>query len=275
MITSMTGFGAAEADIGLLGKVRIELRSSNHKFLEVSLHLSEGFLSLEDKFKKEIESKIKRGRVVCVMNMPAHKSSPVSINKALLKNYLDAISEIKSQFNINDELSINTVIQLPGLFSSVPFEVPGQQVWPGIQVLLHKAINKMLKARQKEGRALNIFLKKRLNFIDNQVKVIRVRFIKVMKDKTRLAKNTDEQSSILKESDISEEIERLSFHVKNFKDRIAKNGPMGKELDFIAQEMQREANTLGAKSCSVLISAKVVQVKSQIEKIREQLQNVE
>lgn len=275
MIISMTGFGAAEADIDLLGKVRIELRSSNHKFLEVSLHLSEGFLSLEDRFKKEIESKIKRGRVVCVMNMLTHKPSPVSVNKVMLKNYLDAINEVKSQFNISDEVSINTIIQLPGLFSSTPFEAPGQQVWPEIQVLLHKALIKMLKARQKEGGALNTFLKKRLNFINNHVGVIKARFAKTMKDKTRVAKNADEQSAILKESDISEEIERLSFHVKNFKDRMLRNGPMGKELDFIAQEMQREANTLGAKSCSVLISAKVVQVKSQIEKIREQLQNVE
>ena len=117
MIKSMTGFGSKEAHIEPFGKVSIELRCTNHKFLEIVFHLPEGFLSLEDRIKKEIEAKLKRGRVTCAINISGSKGSKVSINKGLLKNYILSLKSIKNEFGIKDELSINTLIHLPGILS--------------------------------------------------------------------------------------------------------------------------------------------------------------
>ena len=110
---SMTGFGSCELEVRPFGKISVELRSSNHKFLETVFHLSEGLLFLEDKVKKEIESKIKRGRVTCAINIWGVKSSQVIINKPLLKDYLVSLNGIKKQFRLNDGMSINTLIHLP------------------------------------------------------------------------------------------------------------------------------------------------------------------
>ena len=113
-----------------------------------------------------------------------------------------------------------------------------------------------------------------MNFLQRRVNRINTRFRKVIKEKIR-GKDAEERAAFLKETDITEEIERLMFHARNFSDRLCAGKTQGKELDFIAQEMQREANTMGAKSCDTQISYDVVQIKSQIEKIREQAQNIE
>ncbi|MBU1091004.1 MAG: DUF1732 domain-containing protein, partial [Candidatus Omnitrophica bacterium] len=129
--------------------------------------------------------------------------------------------------------------------------------------------------RQKEGRAIGGYLRKRVEIQNQSLEAIKARFKKVIKEKLKLINLDEERASFLKDADITEEIERLGFHIKNFKNKLAKSGPIGKELDFIAQEMQREANTLGAKSIDTKISARAILIKSQIEKIREQVQNIE
>lgn len=275
MIQSMTGFGGQEAEIALFGKVSVELRSSNHKFLEVVFHLPEGFLSLEDKIKKEIEAKIKRGRVTGAINIIGAKASCVSINKALLRNYISILRDIQEQFQIKDEISISTLIHLPGVLSLGESDIPKQNLWLRLKVLVNRALDDLVKMRQKEGRALCGFLKTRAEALRVNLAIIKMKFEKAIKEKLRQLDTAEERSGFLKDSDITEEIERLAFHIRNFKSKLSKNGPIGKELDFIAQEMQREANTLAAKTFDATISARVVQIKSQVEKIREQVQNIE
>lgn len=275
MIQSMTGFGSKEAEIAPFGKMSVELRSSNHKFLEAVFHLPEGFLSLEDKIKKEIEAKIKRGRLTCVINIVGIKGSNVSINKTLLKNYISMLRNIKEQFQIQDAISINTLIHLPGVLSLEENRIAKLNLWPRLKVLVNGALDELVKMRQKEGRALFGFLKRRAEALKVNLAIIKIKFKKAIKEKLMHLDTEEERSSFLKDSDITEEIERLAFHIGNFKSKLSKNGPTGKELDFIAQEMQREANTLGAKTFNTAISARVVQIKSQIEKIREQVQNIE
>jgi uncharacterized protein (TIGR00255 family) len=123
--------------------------------------------------------------------------------------------------------------------------------------------------------ALSKYLKKRDEILNVNVMAIKRRFKKAVRERLKLIDLEEEKASFVKNSDITEEIERLSFHIKNFKSKLNKNGQVGKELDFIAQEMQREANTLAAKTFDTVISARVVQVRSQIDKIREQVQNIE
>ena len=120
-----------------------------------------------------------------------------------------------------------------------------------------------------------VFLKSRAEILKKDLDMVKARFKKAVKDKLARINNDEERIGFIKEADITEEIERLAFHIGNFKSKLSKYGPIGKELDFVAQEMQREANTMGAKSCDAAISSTVVQIKSQIEKIREQAQNIE
>lgn len=111
----MTGYANRQAKIPLLGEASLELRSTNHKFLEIVFHLPEGFLSLEEKIKKEIETKIKRGRIICALNIAGGESAEVFINHALLKKYISSIKGIERQFGLQDEISINTLLHLPGI----------------------------------------------------------------------------------------------------------------------------------------------------------------
>ena len=275
MIQSMTGFGSKEADASPLGKISVELRSSNHKFLEIVFHLPEEFLYLEDKIKKTIEGKIKRGRLTCVVTVMGNKASSVFINKELLENYLAKIRGIRSQFRIKDDISINTLIHLPGVLSLGAFRIEKANLWPKVKAVVDKALEDLVRMRQKEGRATYVYLKNRGEALAQDLGLIKSRFKKAIREKLEEIKTNEERSAFLKDTDISEEIERLSFHIRNFKTKLSKNGSVGKELDFIAQEMQREANTLAAKTFLASISARVVQMKSQIEKIREQVQNIE
>ncbi len=275
MLTSMTGFGSKEGDVPLFGKISVELRSTNHKFLEIVLHMPEGFLSLEERIKKEIEVKAKRGRITCVININGGKAPRVAINEKLLKNYLSVLGKAKRQFQLTGEVGLGTLIQLPGVLSLTESSAPKEKIWPGLRVLLKGAVDNFAKTRQKEGRALYVYLKSRGQILKEELDAVEARFKSVLEDKTAKMKTSEEQSGFLKETDISEEIERLAFHIKNFNHKILKSIPVGKELDFIAQEMQREANTIAAKSCDSMLSAKILHIKSQIEKIREQVQNIE
>lgn len=275
MLQSMTGFGSKEADGASLGKVTVELRSTNHKFLEIVFHLPEGFLSLEDKIKKLIESRVKRGRVICAIKISGAASSNAHVNKRLLKKYLATLNEMKRELGIKDDVSFDALIHLPGVLSFGESGVASASSWPFLEGLISKALEGLVRTRQKEGASLHGLFKKRAVVLKADLNNIRALFKKAIKEKLKEIDNIEERSAFLKDTDITEEIERLAFHIQNFGHKLAKSGPIGKELDFIAQEMQREANTMAAKSFNVRVSARVVQIKSQIEKIREQVQNIE
>ncbi|MFH0763373.1 MAG: YicC/YloC family endoribonuclease [Candidatus Omnitrophota bacterium] len=275
MIKSMTGFGAREAEAAPFGKIRIELRSSNHKFLETVFHMPSGYLSLEGRIKKEIERKIKRGRVTCAINIIGSRPSKVFINKALLRDYLWQLNQIREKFQIEGEVGIDTLVHLPGILSLEEDSISVLNIWPRLKPLLAGALDELSNARSKEGKATQGFLKSRAESLKLSLAAVKARFKKAIKEKLKNIDKAEERSAFLKGADISEEIERLDYHTRNFKSRLSKSGLVGKELDFIAQEMQREANTLGAKTFDLLISGRIVQIKSQIEKIREQVQNIE
>lgn len=275
MINSMTGFASREKDVPHLGKVSVEIRSSNHKFLEIVTHLPEGFLSLEDNIKKEIESQVKRGRITCVVSLVRTPKSNISINRQLVKEYIHTLREIKEQFHLEDGINLGVLINLPGVLSLGEAGIDKKDIWPHLSALIKQAVLELARARQKEGRALFSFLRKRAFNLKRHIKQIKMRFKKVSQIKAGRINNDEERISFLKDTDITEEIERLTFHISNFIRKMNKNSPVGKELDFIAQEMQREANTIGAKSFDALISGRVIEIKSQIEKMREQLQNIE
>lgn len=275
MINSMTGFGGKEAGFEPFGKICVELRSSNHKFLEIVLHLPDGFLSLEDKIKKDIEAKIRRGRVTCAITIVGARASKAFINKLVLREYIVELNKIKKELHLQDAISINTLINLPGVLAVDENKITKADVLPRLKGVLNCAIAELVKTRQKEGRAIYGYLKGKAENLTKDLNLVKMRYKTAVKQKSATFKNIDERGSFLKDSDINEEIERLTIHLRNFKSKLDKSGPVGKELDFIAQEMQREANTTAAKLFDASLSARVVQMKSQIEKIREQVQNIE
>ena len=272
---SMTGFASKEIAIAPFGKISLEIRSTNHKFLEAVFHLPVGFLSLEDKIKKDIEARIKRGRVVCVMNILGTPANKIFIDKRLLRDYILTLRAIQEEAHVKEEISLDTLINLPGVLSLTEDRRSKSKIWSRLRTLVHKTLDDLVSMRRKEGAALHIYLKNSAQALQTSLGFIKTKFAKLIKNKLTELQTPEERTSFLKDTDITEEIERLAFHIKNFKNKLSNAGPIGKELDFIAQEMQREANTMGAKSCDATVSSRVVEIKSQIEKIREQLQNIE
>ncbi len=275
MIQSMTGFGSFETIIPSWGKISVELRSTNHKFLEIVLHLPEGSLSMEERIKKAIEAKIKRGRVTCSLNASSRRAGAVFINKALLKKYIAKIDGIKKEFKLEDGLDINTLIHLPGVLALEEEKFSPESVWPELKVAVNSAINNLAKTRLKEGEALRGYLRKQGEELRKELSAIQSKLKDALKVRLRALATDEERANFTKDTDTTEELDRLSFHIHNFKHKLVKGGAIGKELDFIAQEMQREANTMAAKTFDVSVSSQVLKMKSLIEKIREQAQNIE
>jgi len=275
MIKSMTGFGAVKGFISPWGRINLEIRSINHRFLDIVLHLPEGFLHLEQKLKDEISKKVKRGHVILRLEInPLQLKKPV-LNKRLIKEYYFSLNQISRQLNLKDKnININTLAELPGVWT-MQSQSSLSLSWVKIKPLVKEALNRLLQGRLQEGRALYKDLATRAQRLGKNLKKIKVRFKKVIKQRVRLYNTEEEKNSFLRSSDINEEVVRLSFHLKNFTRCLKNKKSAGKELDFILQEMQRETNTIGAKSIDAFISNRVVRAKSEIEKMREQVQNVE
>jgi len=275
IINSMTGFGSSEAEVSSIGRISVELRCTNHKFSESVFHLPEGLLSLEDKLKKEIEERIKRGRIYCAINIKGQLAQGIFVNRKLLKNYLHELNSVKKKFKINGGLTLDALIRLPGILSLKEDKPIGVHIWERLKPVFLQALTSLLIARQKEGRALAGLLNKRSARLKKDLVFIKRRFVVAVKNRLKKIQAEEERLAFLKGADVAEETDRLYFHINNFQHKIAQGGTVGKELDFITQEMQREANTLAAKSFDLIISGRAVGMKSQIEKIREQVQNIE
>ncbi|HNW38834.1 MAG TPA: YicC family protein [Candidatus Omnitrophota bacterium] len=274
-INSMTGFGCQETEVNSFGRVSVELRCTNHKFLETVFHLPEGLLSLEEKLKKEIEEKLKRGRIYCAINIRGQMAQGIFVNRKLLKNYLHELNSLKKEFKINDGITLDSLIRLPGILSLKEDKPTGAHIWEQLKPVFTQALTSLLLARQKEGCALAGLLKKRSGLLKKDLIFIKKRFVVAVENKLKKIQAEEERLAFLKGADVAEETDRLHFHINNFQQKIDQGGAVGKELDFITQEMQREANTLAAKSFDLIISGRAVEMKSQIEKIREQVQNIE
>lgn len=271
---SMTGYGSKEVS-ALFGTVSVELHSYNHKFLETVMHLPAGYLFLEDRLKKMVESKMGRGRVTCILSVAGCNRTEVHVDAGLLKKYAAIIRDVRAQLHLKDDVTLSTIMHLPGVLHLVEKKIPNSEMWKPVQGAMQGALQELMRMRHKEGAALHGLLRRKALVMKNSVGAIKKRFDKLMNDKLARLKSDEERVSFIKNTDITEEIERLAFHVKSFMSKLDKQGSVGKELDFIAQEMQREANTLAAKTSDVVISGKIIQVKTHIEQLREQVQNVE
>jgi len=292
MIKSMTGFGMSQSKFKG-GSVIVEIRTVNHKFFDASLKLPETIAPFEDRIKEMLQKKIQRGKinVNIIYDNAGSRAEVITINKKLAKSYYSGLMNLKKHLGLKDTLGMKDMVGLPGVINYEVTQGGLVTLWPKIEKALSSALERLLADREKEGRATHRDLRRR---IDNAAKMLaeiksrshlnikeyRERFADRVKDLTsgrQIDKGRLEMEVAIfaKNSDISEEIARLKNHLANFKRTIALNGEAGKKIDFIAQELHREINTIGSKASDFKISKNVIEIKSEIEKIREQAKNIE
>jgi len=276
MLEGMTGFAQMQGVVGGV-KIGIELRSYNHRYLDVVVNAPNGFSVLEEKIRGLLKKAFARGRLILNIHVNHYSGGEVVVNEALMKKYLSHVRRMSKKLKIKDDLSIRDFLHMPGAFSLHTKSIAiKQEYWSSFERILCQAVRQLKAMRLSEGRATFADLMMRLKILIAQTEIIKKRAKATIKTaKKRFA--PDEISVYLKTTDINEELARLGLHLKNFKRLLANSHAIvkGKELDFIAQELQREANTIAAKSQDYKISECVVRSKAEIEKLREQLQNIQ
>ncbi len=290
---SMTGYGRGDcAKDGF--KFTVELNSINRKQSDISINLPKEFVELEPRIRDEINAHLSRGRINVVVAY--HRSSTkaeesVELDVALAKAYSRAIQKLQKQLKLEGALTLDTILRAPGVMKLAETTVDAEAVWPSVESALRKAVTGLVKMREKEGKFLADDLGVRLGLLEAGLELIRRSAPEIVKRyreqlHTRVKEAGLEipvdDERLLKEvvffadrCDISEEITRLASHLKQFRDCLKSNEPVGRTLDFLAQEMGREINTIGSKANAAEISQQVVKMKAELEKIREQVQNIE
>jgi len=292
MVKSMTGFGRAEARLKN-GKVTAEIKTINHKFFDVTLKLPTGITAFEDRIKEILLKRMQRGKVnlSLVYEGKTLKNERISIDARTAKSYYNELVKLRKSLALPDAVTIKDIISLPGVLNYEVSEGSLTAIWPTVKVAIEKAIRSLVIDREKEGRSIYLDLTSRTKSISKMLAVIkkrahlnieeyRKRFADRIKDLSGghtidLGRLEMEVAIFAKNCDISEEITRLQNHLVNFDKTIAGSGEVGKKIDFIAQELHREINTIGSKASDFKISKNVIEIKGEIEKIREQAKNLE
>jgi uncharacterized protein (TIGR00255 family) len=293
MIKSMTGYGRAEAIVG--GKrIVMEIKSLNHRFLEVSLRLPGALSSLELELKKKINAKFSRGKIEVGVRMDSsvspERGAGLDLNLPLLRNYHSLLSRMKEELDLPDEISLSVMSSFRDIFISQDDD-DLEAVWQKLEVLLEEAVAMLMVMRAKEGEALVRDLRSRINVVEQTVEIIQNRVPQVLNAyQKRLtervkelvgdmeidaARLMQEVAIMAEKSDITEEIVRFRSHIAQFVEMLKGDEAVGRKIDFLIQEMGREVNTIGSKSNDAEISVGVIEIKSELARIREQVQNLE
>ena len=293
MIKSMTGYGKAESTID--GRMyAVEIRSLNHRYLEVVLRLP-GFLSvLETAIKRKVGSCFSRGRIELGIRLDTADDETISkckLNLPLLRNYYELLQRIRQECGIKEEITLGNLTGFRDIFVSSEEEPQLERIIKDVDIVLDEAITLLTEMRQKEGELLLSDLEERVKNIEILLLYIEKRVpLAVRNSKFRLVERireltegididetrlNQEVAIMADKSDISEEIVRLSSHLHQFHEMLESNDAIGKKMDFLIQEMNREANTIGSKTSDLDISRNVIEIKSELSKLREQVQNIE
>ena len=293
MIKSMTGFAQTVFSDNSL-QITIAVRTYNNRFLDVNLRLNNAFFPLEDRIKSYIATRVFRGRVEVAIQLVSQvklRNGNIAINWDLARTYCGLLTELKKNLNLSGPLVLSDLLSLKDLVVYQETTFPEEVLWRKLAPPLKKVFDALQKMRAEEGRNLARDLLVRLKGIQKGVDLIsrkvpqvveayqvrlRERIIKISKgvevDPLRLAQ---EVAIMADRSDISEELIRLGSHLKQFKALFKETQTVGKKMEFLLQEMNREVNTIGSKSMDSAISHQVVSIKSELEKLREQVQNIE
>jgi uncharacterized protein (TIGR00255 family) len=273
MISGMTGFGSSDI---IFGKVKgtIEIKSVNHRYLDLAFYLPSGFSSYEDKIQKLISKHLKRGRVTISVRITDKAQMTINLNKDAVKRYVEMAKSLAKELHLKQDLSTADLMKMPGVIETKETFVHATELWPTVEKNLDKALVSVVNMRKREGRSLSIDINRQLKLMNERITHIKARVRSLLKEKKETFSN-DEFLSYQKSNDINEELSRLAHHLDEAKALLKTSEGAGKKLDFMAQEMQRETNTIGSKVQDKEISAAVISLKAKVEKIREQANNVE
>lgn len=273
MIKGMTGFGQAKLTTAHM-KALIEIKSVNHRYLDVNYFLPPGFGSLENRMRQILQQNVHRGRVTVNMKVAKKEAISVVLNQSVVKMHLRNINRLKRELHIQGDASLMDVINLPGVIETRESEADLLQPKQVLEKCFRTALLGVIKMRESEGRSLAADVSEQLGRMSMQINKIQ-RKTKLILDEKQKKLTPEEFRSFQRSSDVNEEVSRLQHFIDEIRPLLKSNVSVGKRMDFIAQEMQRETNTIGSKLQDKTVANAVIALKSKIEKIREQAQNIE
>lgn len=290
---SMTGYGRGDC-VKDGFKFTVELNSVNRKQSDIAINLPKELVELEPRIRDVVNAALSRGRINAVVayhQSAARAEEQIELDVPLAKAYHRAIQRLQKQIRLNGSLTLETILRAPGVMKLAETAVDAESVWPCVETALRKALVQLVKMREKEGRFLANDLAQRLGMLAGGIEQVRKAApATVNRYREQLHARVKEagldvpmdDERLLKEvvifadrCDITEELTRMDSHLKQFREHLNSNEPVGRTLDFLAQEMNREINTIGSKGNAAEISQQVVKMKAELEKIREQVQNIE
>ena len=292
MIKSMTGYGRSQqlAD-GM--NITVEIKSVNHRYFEFSSKLPRSYGFLDEKLKSFFMGKLTRGKMECYVQIETveEPDTIISVNHPLVKGYLDAYKELAETYGLENNIKVSDISRVSDIFSIRKQAADEDKIWAAVQTVAEEALNGFVAMREREGERLKDDVLSRLEIILENVAFIEERSPETVKEhnekllgrlREMLADAHIDEQRILTEAAIfadkiavAEETVRLRSHISQMRSFLDSSEAVGKKMDFLIQEFNREANTIGSKAQDVEIARKVVAIKAEIEKIREQIQNIE
>ena len=292
MIRSMTGFGRATAQTdGYF--ITVELKSVNHRYFDFNCRLPRQYGFAEEKLKAYINSRVSRGKIDCFLGVEAldTEDADVLVNHTLASAYVKALKELSQTYSLKDDFGTSAVSRFPDVFVLRKTDEDEEKLWSLIQPVAEQAVDKFISMREAEGEKMHCDILSHAQAIIDNVSFIEERSPQTVKEyNDKLVTRVHEligdvsldESRIIQEvalfADkvaVAEETVRLHSHISQLRNFLNGEEPIGRKMDFLVQEINREANTIGSKACDVEIARRVVDIKAEIEKIREQIQNIE
>lgn len=292
MIKSMTGFGRVQETVDGMN-VTVELRSVNHRYFEFTAKVPRTYGFLEEKLKTFTNTLVARGKVECYVAVEQLEESEttVSVNASLAKGYVDALRQLSEMFGLTADISAGALSRYPDVLVLQKTAADEDRIWNAVRTVAEKAVMRFIEMRETEGEKLKADILSRADTILEHVAFVEARSPQTVKEyneklKQRMEEllgNTQvDEQRLLTEAAIfadkiavDEETVRLRSHISQLRTFMEADEPIGRKLDFLVQEINREANTIGSKAQDVEIAKRVIAVKAEVEKIREQVQNIE
>ncbi len=292
MIKSMTGYGKSEQTIDSLN-VTVEIKSVNHRYFEFSARVPREYGFLEEKLKKYCNSLITRGKVECYVSVEdlEEREMEVNVNETLAAGYVKALKELSERFGLKDDISAITLSRYPDVITLHKASEDEERIWNAVKTVAETAVSKFIEMRETEGSKLRWDILSRADYIIECVEFIEGRSPETVREyneklkqrmKELLGDAAVDEQRLLNEAAIyadkiavDEETVRLRSHISQLREFMNSSEAIGRKLDFLVQEINREANTIGSKAQDVDIAKKVIAIKAEVEKIREQVQNIE
>lgn len=291
MISSMTGFGRNEQMVS--GRdIIVEIKSVNHRFFDFSARITHGYGFLEEKLKTSLQNTISRGKIDIFVSIDSlNNDNKILVNHSIAQGYLAALRELQQRYGLQDDISVTSLARYPDIFTVRKAAEDENEIWSAVEMVLKGALESFLAMRKTEGARMKedvvlhgknvLALVERVEERSPQtVEEYRARLQERLKQllgeaDLDLQRVMNEAAVYADKVSVAEETVRIRSHIAQFFKMIETGGAVGRKLDFIVQEMNREANTIGSKCVDAEIAHMVVDIKAELEKIREQIQNIE